>query len=78
MTNPHRLFPLGMHCCHCEQWNPIAYVAKHVNLVHPDCRSCGLELMLAESLFEEAEEALDIARSSSAGSDSRRVVYSEG
>jgi len=67
MNNQHKLFPLGLRCCHCHRWHDLSDAIQHVALFHPECPSCGLEKMLCEALLEEAAEALDIVADSRNG-----------
>ena len=60
MSGPHKLFPLGMLCCHCHRWHDLSDAIQHVQLFHPECVGCALETELGRSLLKEAAEAIDI------------------
>jgi hypothetical protein len=54
MAKPHRLFPLGIWCAHCETWHALKEAIEHAERLHPDCASCRIEQMLSRDLLDEA------------------------
>jgi hypothetical protein len=56
----HKLFPLGLLCCHCQTWYDITDIQVHSRLLHPACKGCEGERMLAECLLEDARAAARI------------------
>lgn len=54
----HQLFPLGLHCPHCDEWRPLEASMTHSEVQHPACQWCEADRFLVETLIEDARAAL--------------------
>ena len=54
----HRLFPIGLHCCHCDRWfrlqDAIGHLRQHMRL----CGFCQADMQLVNDMLLDVRTAL--------------------
>lgn len=57
----HTLFPIKLHCVHCERYLDLWDHQHHVEVLHPRCESCHVELRLSEAMMTDMRVAIQEA-----------------
>jgi hypothetical protein len=54
----HRLFPVGIECCHCERWFRLDTALEHLKLHQAKCGFCEADMQLVEDMITDFRAAL--------------------
>lgn len=60
-ASEHRLFPIVLHCVHCDVHLALWDHQSHVEIMHPDCQSCQIEIVLSNAFMTDMREAIAAA-----------------